>query len=1308
MERSLVIPSRLDKEIEELLIDIIKTVGGGGKLRLQLVEHIFQERTGFALLELSKQQTVPEVSVGLGANTDQKQVLDYLNNILSNESPLIVNCEDVCLSLRCEEEVLDCSAESGEPLSLVVKEIRASGKITKLDLSRRYFASKTELLEVCKDTRMLEKLILRDVQIQTDGEESADGFALIKLIQMYCPALEEVDITGCSQVTLNNLFESERSLQERGIFVGKSTVRIVDLFSTNPEIKGLLMPSCFSSMPNIGDRIKALVQDGVPANISYDGWSFLHTASAVGDVDLVVWLLNNSGNCKFQSVCPTRPSALDIAITCHDAVIVSHLLRAHQVDGCDPYKLVQLCFFSQLPPTEQCRALHVSHSSACNPLEVVKLLIGRSDLDFKTTFLVEIIKAFQTMAPTELREKTCWSDVSLAELLKTLVSPGCPVDIPITDLGGKTPLMCTISSPVLVKTLLDLGANSNATDKEGNTALFYAVDVSKASSMSADECLVTCQILLKSNAKANALNNYGETPLLYDASSERLTNCDDLERGCNLKIWNILAESGAEITAMNKDRKSAMHLVIDRTKNILEKIQNSCALDRIPSMCQSAVDRCIEQIKFLSDRNKELLSYRDNVGNTPLHVLADQNSLKLDEMVNVAKALIECGSKVNVSNDDEKTPLHLAKSWSMAELLLENGGKPNLSDNMGCSPLILRCQGANLEDPQDLENLNRWWDGVKFGMDPWHENKNGKNVFTILMDSGNFVNLTYFINSCIDREREGVLRTDSKGNTLLHCLCDHNDSRLKSLTDFLLRMGANVNAQNGKGDTALHIVCRHIMRLPAHKARNSAYMKLISRLLAYQARLNLKNKNNDTVLNIVWCNKKLLATVRRKVVQREPQPFGSWSSISQIHCGVLSQVARRQDCHFVEDYSYHKNAIGFGAFGNVFAAINAKDGREVALKRVEIHKLTTRLDDREIRSLVQLSSSPYIVQYIRFMRDANFTWLVLELMEGNLDDLLGRNVDKDFFPKLCHDVMHGVNYLHRNSVLHRDLKPSNVLYRYNEAKPCLKIADFGLSKNLSAGTSQGSSVFHSNAGTKIWMAPELLLSTGYLQHSPESDVFACGLIVHYMLANKRHPFDGDTTDGPRSVGHWSAVQQNIMNDSKTFDRNLSGEAEDLLVQVLSARNNDRPKASAVVKHPFFWSDDKKIRFLLAVGNQSEIGTFGAHPPTPVEQEIDNKLRPKFLSRPWDTYFPAVYTEMTSSRRGRAYVTSSGVHLVRFIRNSYAHVSDRTRPAGFQTLLLQDHFFLKQLPDLFMIVYKAVKLGNWDITRQEIVSVMNLD
>lgn len=240
------------------------------------------------------------------------------------------------------------------------------------------------------------------------------------------------------------------------------------------------------------------------------------------------------------------------------------------------------------------------------------------------------------------------------------------------------------------------------------------------------------------------------------------------------------------------------------------------------------------------------------------------------------------------------------------------------------------------------------------------------------------------------------------------------------------------------------------------------------------------------------------------------------------------------------------------------------------------------------------------------------------------------------------------------------------------------------------------------------MAPELLVSKGPLQHTFTSDIFAWGLIVHYMLANGRHPSERSDNDGRHSIAHWSAVEQSITKDAKTLSADLSDDSKGLLAQVLSKKKDDRPKASEALRHPFFWSDAKKVRFLKPVANQTEIGTTGTHLPSPVEQVIENVLGPTFRSASWDTLFPAVYNEMTGSRRGRAYVTTSGVHLVRFIRNSYAHVSDRTRPSGFQTALLRDYIFLKTLPNLVMVVYKAVKLGNRDTSRQEIASVMESD
>lgn len=749
-----------------------------------------------------------------------------------------------------------------------------------------------------------------------------------------------------------------------------------------------------------------------------------------------------------------------------------------------------------------------------------------------------------------------------------------------------------------------------------------------------------------------------------------------------------------------------MHLVVDRTKRYLEELRNTTPVEEISTLSQTAITHCIQQIKFVSKHNSKLVMSRDSMGNTPLHLVADHNATYTKEMLSIAQALIETGSKVKVANDQGRTPLHLAVSWSMAEFLLKQGAKPNVSDDVGCTPLLSRAKETNGEGMHPSETLGKWSEGVNFGMDPWKEGNDGQNVFQVLMESAKFGDLKHLIEASINNDREAVFRTDRKGNSLLHSLCNYNDSRVLPLIDFLLISGVTVNAQNMNGDTALHIICRNIVRLPRRKSDNCALRKAVSKLRAYGADRSLKNRKNDTAKNIAWFDKKLLKALGRDVRQQEPCTIYPWMEQSRNHHRLLSAAARGQNCRRIEDYCYNVHPIGSGAFSKVYAAINVQDGREVALKRTDTYRLKTRQDDREVSSLLQLADCPHVVRYISFTRQADFTWIVLELMEGTLNDLLLQGIYQDFLPTLCKDFLLGVAYLHTNNILHRDLKPNNVLYS-SVPKPCLKIADFGLSKKL--GAAQGSSVLHSNAGSRFWMAPELLLSTGHLQHTYASDVFACGLIMHYMLAGRRHPFEGNTADGRRSIADWNAVEANISTGNKTLSPDLSDEGKDVLAHLLSHDSEDRPKVSDVLKHPFYWSEDKKVRFVCAVANQSEIGTFGGWRtfPSPVELEIENKLASMFHPS-WDSVFPNVYAEMMSSARGRPYDTSSGVHLVRFIRNAYAHVSDRSRPTAFRKLLLEDRIFFKKLPNLFMVVFKAVKSGNWHTSREEVKSVINSD
>lgn len=1269
------------REIEQLLVHIIKTTGGGGKLHLELADRIVQHRTGRKLSALVD-EAVEEVNI-----------LEYIKSNLPPDSPLVVSLEEESLNLKCEWSTLDCSAELEDSMVRVKNQIKVSRDIAELDLSRRSFSSLTELLEVCECARMLKKLIIRDIQIETCSEETPAHSSLIERIKWHCPSLEEVDVTGCSASVLDALFQTRRNAI--GCTFG---VNVVDLLSNKPEAKKILMPSPIASevleVSNVANRIKVLVQEGLPANISYDGWSFLHTASIIGDADLMRWLLDKSCRHKYHTMNSKRPTALDVAIQCHDATIVKQLL--HKTDQVHPAKLVDLCFLSQVLPKEEHDVLHTKHSCDCNPLDVVQLLIKDKPSDYNASLLEEFIKAFQKTEPRELTAKTCWTEQSICDMFNSLVSSGVSLEIPMKDLGGKTPLMCAVSSPVLVKRLLNLGSNVHAVDEVGNTALFYAI--AQATVETEDEHFDSSKILLESYSDVNVKNKCGETPLLFDVCKGKKWE------GSNLQIWSLLVHSGADINAQNKERKSLMHLVVERTKTDLEELSNTSLVEEISTFSQTVVTNAIQQIKFLSKQNSKLVMSRDSMGNTPLHLVADHYGTYTKEMLSIAEALVEAGSKVKVANDQGRTPLHLATSWGMAEFLLKQGAKPNVTDDMGCTPMLCRAEENKVEKMHLLDTLSKCSEGMKLGMDPWKEDNDGQNVFQVLMKRAKFDELKNLIEASINNDRENILRTDSKGNSLLHGLCNHNDSRVIPLIDCLLKSGVVVNGQNNDGDTALHIICRYIVRLPL--PRSEKLRKAISKLRAYGADCNLRNRRKFTPRNIVHFDKRLRKAIDRDVRQREPQNIFPWREQSQNHQGLLSAAARGQNCQRIWNYCYNLQSIGSGAFSDVFAAINVEDGREVALKRTDPYRLKTRQDDREVSNLLELADCPHVVRYIHFKREIAFTWIVLELMEGTLNDLLLQGISEDVYPTLCKDFLLGVAYLHNNNILHRDIKPSNVLYS-NIPKLCLKIADFGLSKKL--GTVQGSSVLHSNAGSRFWMAPELLLSTGHLQHTYASDMFASGLIMHYMLAERRHPFQGSISYGCLSIADWNAVETNISKGNKTLSPDLSAEGKDVVALLLSHNSEDRPLASDALKHPFFWSQDKKVRFVCAVANQSEIGAFGGFGtlPTPVELEIQTNLATMFKPS-WDSLFPAVYAEMTSSLRGRRYDTSSGVHLVRFIRNAYAHVSDRSRPISFQKLLLEDRIFFKTLPSLFMVIFKAVENGNWHISREEIKSIINSD
>ena len=229
---------------------------------------------------------------------------------------------------------------------------------------------------------------------------------------------------------------------------------------------------------------------------------------------------------------------------------------------------------------------------------------------------------------------------------------------------------------------------------------------------------------------------------------------------------------------------------------------------------------------------------------------------------------------------------------------------------------------------------------------------------------------------------------------------------------------------------------------------------------------------------------------------------------------------------------------------------------------------------------------------------------------------------------------------------------------------------------------------HSKAGTRCWMAPELL-AQNHEGHSKATDIYSCGLLFHYVMSGKKHPFSHSEE---LLASNYHEIEENIKGN-KMHLCSLSSEAVHLITKMLSKDPERRPAASSLLKFPFFWDNRTKVNFLKLVGNQKEFEEpriYLQRQLTGVERDLENSCSSHFgaTSIDWVDKIRHIHDDVTSVWSNRQYNTKSAVELVRFIRNSYVHVynlSKRNRKD-----LLEKFVVLKLFPYLVTDLYKAIK------------------
>lgn len=96
--------------------------------------------------------------------------------------------------------------------------------------------------------------------------------------------------------------------------------------------------------------------------------------------------------------------------------------------------------------------------------------------------------------------------------------------------------------------------------------------------------------------------------------------------------------------------------------------------------------------------------------------------------------------------------------------------------------------------------------------------------------------------------------------------------------------------------------------------------------------------------------------------------------------------------------------------------------------------------------------------------------------------------------QIAKDMCNALVLCKKYGIIHRDIKPQNIFVSKNDD---YKLGDFGIAKTIEK-TSGGTKI-----GTYKYMAPEVYNNQPYSQ---TADIYSLGLVLHWMLNERRLPF----------------------------------------------------------------------------------------------------------------------------------------------------------------------------------------------------------
>lgn len=256
-------------------------------------------------------------------------------------------------------------------------------------------------------------------------------------------------------------------------------------------------------------------------------------------------------------------------------------------------------------------------------------------------------------------------------------------------------------------------------------------------------------------------------------------------------------------------------------------------------------------------------------------------------------------------------------------------------------------------------------------------------------------------------------------------------------------------------------------------------------------------------------------------------------------------------------------SLGSGSFASVRECTDINTGQHWAIKILDKKMLVDQnmgvQVQREIAVMLKMKHRN-IVEMKECFQTADKVYIILELVDGGelFDKIKAtKKLDEDTARMYFQQLIMGLNYCHKHQIAHRDLKPENLLLNKDNV---VKISDFGLAntqKATDSGRVSSSMMLKTVCGTPNYVAPEVLLESGY--NGYVADMWSAGVILYVMLLGKLPFYDKNM----------ATLFKKIQTGQYDLPDTLSEGARSVIKKLMCVSTTDRYTCEKVIQDPWF-------------------------------------------------------------------------------------------------------------------------------------------